>query len=289
MDYVKTAFDLLPAGLAVSEEGYISSKPEELRLRTGERLTALTAGKEQILSDHAVREADLSAVLERATGASLHSYMDELSCGYISFNGLRIGVCGVAAVKNGQIVSFKRLTSLNIRIPAEFTGDIEKAYRELSREKGASVLIISPPGGGKTTALREIIRRKSNEGYRVSVVDERGEISGGVTDGMGFDIGRRSDVMINADKRRAAIMMLRTMNPDYIAVDEITQSADLAVMREIAGCGVGLLATAHTQTAETMKNRALYRALLNDEIFDYALEIHISNGKRSYECRRLKA
>lgn len=288
MDYVKAAFDLLPTGFALRDAYNFTSKPEELRLRSGEHLTALSAGKERIISDCVVHEADLSAVLERATGASLHSYMDELACGYISFKGLRIGVCGVAAVKNGEIAAFKRLTSLNIRIPAEFTGDMEKAYRELSREKGASVLVISPPGGGKTTALREIIRCKSNEGYRVSVVDERGEISGGVTDGMGFDLGRRSDVMINADKRRAAIMMLRTMNPDYIAVDEITQSADLDVMREIAGCGVGILATAHTQTAETMKNRALYRALLNDEIFDYALEIHISDGKRSYECKRLK-
>lgn len=258
-------------------------------MRLGRKVTALCSGNECCISTRKVDERDISTALERATGASLHTFADELAEGYINCEGLRVGVCGVAAIKNGCVSGYRRITSLNIRIPAEFSGNIDKAMLTLQNNKGTSALIISPPGIGKTTALREIVRRLSYAGERVSVVDERGELSARCGDCEGFDLGCRTDVMVGVKKSRAAIMMLRAMNPTYIAMDEITESEDIAAIKEINGCGVALLATVHARSMEQLNRRSLYRQLIDENIFDHVMEIAMVDGKRVVSCRRLGA
>ncbi len=287
MHYTQNALSLLPDGLVDMTARGALTAAEEIRLRLGHAPTELVAGRETPLSSRAVTERDINCVLERATGASLHTHINELREGYIFARGLRIGVCGAAAVQSGEVSAFRRVTSLNIRIPHEFSGNMDIAYNEMTRGARKSVLIISPPGGGKTTALRELVRRLSNSGANVSVADERGELAADDGAGTAFDLGVRTDVLTGVRKSRAALMLLRAMNPQYIAVDEITDSGDIAAMREISGCGVALLATAHSDSAESMSRRALYRALLDENIFDCALEIRAVDGKRTYSCRRL--
>ena len=240
MDYVKRALALLPDGLCTRADELAAARPEELRLRRGRRATALVDGAERIISDRAVTERDIAALLERVTGASLHTVIGELRNGYINSGGLRVGVCGTAVIKDGDVSGFRDFSSVNIRIPALFTGDMEAAWAELRRTRGASVLLISPPGGGKTTALRELIRRTADTMTRVAVVDERGELTAAGDGDRGFDLGVHSDVMTGVKKSRAALMLLRAMNPDTIAMDEITERADADAMREITGCGVAL-------------------------------------------------
>lgn len=285
MDYVKKALSLLPDELRDMYSPAV--RPEELRVRKGRRVSALCADGESFISKRAADERDITAVLERVTGASMHAYIDELANGYINHYGLRIGVCGAAAIKNGEISGYRHITSLNIRIPAEFTGNIDDAAGTLLKSRGTSALVISPPGGGKTTALRELIRRMSNAGERISVVDERGELSAGYDASAGFDLGSSSDVMVGVKKSRAAIMLLRAMNPTYIAMDEITEKDDIAAIKEINGCGVALLATAHAETINDLRTRELYRQLLDEKIFDYALNITKVHGKRVVSCERL--
>lgn len=287
MHYTQNALSLLPDGLVDMTAHGTLTAAEEIRLRLGRAPTALVAGREVLLSSRAVTERDINCVLERATGASLHSHITELREGYIFAHGLRIGVCGAAAVQSGEVSAFRRVTSLNIRIPHEFSGNMDIAYNELTRGARKSVLIVSPPGGGKTTALRELVRRISDSGVNVSVADERGELAADDGAGAAFDLGARTDVLSGVRKSRAALMLLRALNPQYIAVDEITDSADIAAMREISGCGVALLATAHAESADSLTRRALYRALLDENIFDCALEIRAVDGKRTYTCRRL--
>lgn len=285
MDYVKKALMLLPDEL---RDLYSPAmRPEELRVRIGRRVSAVCTDVERFISKRAADERDIAAVLERATGASMHAYTDELANGYINHYGLRIGVCGAAAIKNGKISGYRSITSLNIRIPAEFSGDIDAAAWTLLHARGTSALIISPPGGGKTTALRELIRRMSNAGERISVVDERGELSAGYAASGGFDLGASSDVMVGVKKSHAAIMLLRAMNPTYIAMDEITEKEDIAAIKEINGCGVALLATAHAQSIDDLRKRELYRQLLDEHIFDYVLNITKDHDKRVVSCERL--
>lgn len=287
MNYNENALALLPEGLVDKHLPLLRDMAEELRLRLNRPLSVLAGGVETPVSNRTVTERDISCVLERATGASLHSYIDELREGYIYAHGLRIGVCGVAAVQAGEVSAFRRITSLNIRIPHAFKGNMDVAYNELTRGARKSVLIVSPPGGGKTTALRELIRRISDSGANISVADERGELAADDGAGSLFDLGAHTDIMTGVRKSRAALMLLRAMNPQYIAVDEITESADIGAMREINGCGVALLATAHAESAEALSCRELYCTLLNEHIFDCVLEIRVCDGIRNYVSRRL--
>ena len=288
MDYVKKALALLPDGLCTRPDELAAARPEELRLRRGRRATALVDGAERAISDRAVAERDIAALLERVTGASLHTVIGELRNGYINSGGLRVGVCGTAVIKDGDVSGFRDFSSVNIRIPALFTGDMEAAWAELCRTRGASVLLISPPGGGKTTALRELIRRTADTMTRVAVVDERGELTAAGDGERGFDLGAHSDVMTGVKKSRAALMLLRAMNPDMIAVDEITERADADAMREITGCGVALYATAHAARLEELSRRMLYRELLDEHIFQYVMEISGTGRERRYMLRRLE-
>lgn len=288
MNYVSTALGLLPDRLCPGRGRYLKLPIEEIRLRTGRIPMAFIDGEERSLSDTPLEQHDIMRVLEKATGASLHTAMPALCGGYISFKGIRIGVCGTAVVKNGAVSGFRCFSSVNIRIPAEFTGDIDGILPEINAGGFSNTLIISPPGGGKTTVLREIIRRLSESGRRISVIDERCELS--ATDGTepGFDLGAHSDVMLGMKKNPGALMMLRGMNPEIIAMDEITEIEDIMAIREVSGCGVGILATAHAASAEAMKKRELYRQLLDEHIFEYAVEIDGTGRERRYICRRLE-
>lgn len=285
MDFISKALELLPDRLYTEKKVLAGCAVEEIRLRPGYAPAALIAGIERPLSADTVNRRDIQRVLEKATGASLHAYLPELCSGYISYSGIRIGVCGTAVIKNDSICGFKDFSSLNIRIPAEFKGNIDKAVAEITSGGFKNTLIISPPGGGKTTALRELIRRLSAAGYRVSVIDERNELSAADSMGMGFDLGERSDVLIGVKKSRGALMLLRGMNPEIIAMDEITESEDINAIREVYGCGVGLIATAHANTAAGLGGRALYKTLLEERIFENIIEIHMSGADRRYTCR----
>ncbi len=284
MDFISKALELLPDKLYTEKKVLAGRAVEEIRLRPGYVPVALIAGRERPLSADTVSRRDIQRVLEKATGASLHAYLPELCSGYISYSGIRIGVCGTAVIKNDSICGFKDFSSLNIRIPAEFKGNIDKAVAEITSGGFKNTLIISPPGGGKTTALRELIRSLSAAGYRVSVIDERNELSAADSMGMGFDLGERSDVLIGVKKSRGALMLLRGMNPEIIAMDEITESEDINAIREVYGCGVGLIATAHANTAAGLGGRALYKTLLEERIFENIIEIHMSGADRRYTC-----
>lgn len=284
MDFISKALELLPDKLYTEKKVLAGRAVEEIRLRPGYVPVALIAGRERPLSADTVSRRDIQRVLEKATGASLHAYLPELCSGYISYSGIRIGVCGTVVIKNDSICGFKDFSSLNIRIPAEFKGNIDKAVAEITSGGFKNTLIISPPGGGKTTALRELIRSLSAAGYRVSVIDERNELSAADSMGMGFDLGERSDVLIGVKKSRGALMLLRGMNPEIIAMDEITESEDINAIREVYGCGVGLIATAHANTAAGLGGRALYKTLLEERIFENIIEIHMSGADRRYTC-----
>lgn len=291
MNYIENALTLLPGWIRDNAvKGilpYSIEHAEEIRLRMGQLASFAVAGRVFSFSSCAVTERDMNCVIERATGASLHSFLSQLAEGYIYSRGLRIGVCGEAAVQNGEISGFRRFTSLNIRIPHEFEGDFDTVYARLFRKTGTSVLVLAPPGVGKTTVLRELIRRLSYSGINISIVDERGELTAGYPGESGFDLGANTDILSGVKKSRAAIMMLRTMSPKYIALDEITDSEDIHAVREISGCGVSLLATAHASSYDDLNRRGVYRELLKDGIFDYAVEIHFHSGKREYTERRL--
>ena len=261
---------------------------EELRLRCGQAMTAVIRGREYPLPGEEIREEELYRVLEKATGASLHTAAPAMANGYVACGGLRIGLCGTPVLQGGQVCGFRQYSSLAIRIPGERRGILGGIWPALRRENSRSVLILSPPGGGKTTALRELIRLYSSDGVRVGVVDERGEIAA-VTDGKPqYALGGCCDVLSGVPKAAGGMMLLRGMNPQIIAMDEITQPEDLQGLRTVSGCGVGILATVHAASPEELSLRPAFRALLDEGMFDEMIVISLCGGERRYERRRCR-
>ena len=249
----------------------------------------LCQGREYPVAGEAIGEMDLLRTLEKATGASLHTAGPALSRGFISYRGVRIGVCGTVVEQDGQARGFRRFSSLVIRIPKECRGILDPILRQTEMSAQKNVLIISSPGVGKTTALRELIRLLSERGYRIGVVDERWEIAAAEDGRAQFPLGAHCDVISGVRKAQGAMMLLRGMNPQMIAMDEITAAEDLEAIREITGCGVGLLATAHAASLEDLSRRSLYRSLLDEQVFRSVIEISQEDWERHYQLRRIGA
>lgn len=281
MDNVSEAMALLPSEMSIHIPA--GKVPEEIRIRLGRPVSSVCGGRELPVGTAPVTEAQIRKILEKATGASLHTHAEELKNGFVSYKGIRIGLGGDAVVQNGAVTGFRSFSSLNIRIPSEHRGMCTNVFTALKNNGDASVLFVSPPGGGKTTALRELVRCLSDYGKRVAVVDERGEISGG----QHFDLGSSTDVLVNCPKAIGTMMALRSLSPEYIAVDEITGAEDMALVESMAGCGVQILATAHASNRDALTKRLLYQKLMGLSVFDYVVTIENDGGSRRLITERL--
>lgn len=187
-------------------------------------------------------------------------------------------------MEGGVLRTFRRVTSLAIRVPHTVPGVARPLLPRLTADGSLqSTLILSPPGLGKTTLLRDLIRCISTgEGIaplRVGVADERGELGAG--DLRPF-LGPRTDVLENVPKAMALLMLLRGMAPQVLAADEITAPEDLRAMEEAAGCGAVLLATAHGRDLDDLRRRPLYRDLLDSGIFQRYVLLGLAEGRRTY-------
>jgi len=280
MDAWNTAQSLLPEELRRAVMQIPTA--EEIRLRAARPLAVVVSGREQALHTPAVTQTQLLHIMEKATGASLYAAAASLKNGFVSYRGLRIGVCGEVVYTQERVTGLKNFSSLSIRIPHAAVTGCDAFLDGMLRVSPVSTLIVSPPGGGKTSFLRELIRRCSSIPLRTSVIDDRNELSASIAGRAQFDLGRSSDVMVGVPKAQAAGMLLRGMNPQIIAMDEITQEADLAAVEEIGGCGVTLFATAHGKDLQDLQHRQLYKKLLDSGIFRELIIIRANGGKRFY-------
>ena len=266
---------------------------EEFRLRAGQPLTVLLPSGEVPL-DAVVEPEELDTLCDIATEFSRYAAAETLREGYLSVRGgFRVGLCGTAVMKSGANTNLKDFSSAAVRIARQQLGIADGIAPELFRGgELCSTLILSPPGGGKTTLLRDLVRRLSEgvEPYgprRVALIDERGEVAVMYRGKPQMYVGPRTDVLDACPKALGIPLVLRAMNPQVIAVDEITVPEDVRAMSLAAGCGVRLLATIHAADVAELLEKPLYRRLLEDRVFRMAVRILRMEGGRAYEVEEL--
>ncbi len=272
---------------------------EEFRLRVGRPFSVVFPGGEQAVSKDGsvtarspitVASTDIVTAFELATQSSAHTAMESAKSGYVTVRGgHRVGICGTAVVKEGEVVSIKKLSSMSLRIAKQITGSGDEVLdRIMPRGRLNNTLIISPPGCGKTTLLRDIVRQLSDgtrtegRGMRISVADERSEIAALWNASPQFDVGGRTDILECCPKAKAVLILLKAMSPQVIALDEITAPEDLSAIETAANCGVKLLATLHADSLDDLRARPLSRKLVSLRLFQNAVLISNRGGKRAY-------
>lgn len=247
---------VLPPWFREQTDRLCRDKLQELRLRLDMPPELTWSGGSMIL-DRPVRQEDLSFVINAASKYSPWA-AETISRGFLTVEGgHRIGICGEAVVERGCLKGIRHARSLCIRVARDFPGIAR------GMPPAGSVLIIGKPGAGKTTLLRDLIRQRSGRGSSsVAVVDERGELFP-----KGFHCGKRTDILTGCSKAEGIPLVLRTMGPGTIAVDEITAQDDADALYQALWCGVELLATAHAASVDDLRRRPGYRKLLESGLF----------------------
>ncbi|MBQ9349050.1 MAG: stage III sporulation protein AA [Oscillibacter sp.] len=279
---------------------------EEIRLRAGQPLTVLLPEGERrpervravpngaVPDDGPVEPEELETLCDLATEFSRYAAAETIREGFLSVRGgFRVGLCGSVVMKGGVSTNLSRLSSAAVRIARERKDAGREVAPLLFRDgQFQSALLLSPPGGGKTTLLRDLVRRLSTgvEGYgprRVALIDERGEAAAMVQGLPQLDVGPHTDVLDGCPKALGIPMVLRAMNPQIIAVDEITVPEDIHAAVMASGCGAGLLATVHAGSIDDLRSKPLYRDLLDAGVFRLAVRITRTAEGRRYQVEGL--
>lgn len=249
-------------------------RAEEIRLRTDKPIRIKYCDSEIRLS-YIVSKEDIGEIYGRLTQYSPYAFKEEINSGYVTIEGgYRVGIAGTVIEEKSIVKNIKNISSLNIRIAREIKGCCKKIIEYV---KGNTV-IVSPPGCGKTTLLRDIVRVWSSSGKNICVIDERNEISGTYMGISQLDIGERTDVIVNVSKERGFEMALRAMAPDVIAVDEIGGQADVTAVNTAMNCGVVILCTLHSNNKEELCKKRGISDLIKYKAFDTYIFMNKSCG-----------
>lgn len=243
----------------------------EIRLRVNRPIILKGKNNEQFAKkEYALRKETIGRIFESICGNSVYAFEEEISNGFITiYGGHRVGICGKPLYKDRKIYSIKDISGLNFRIAREIIGVADNIIPKIKKNgEFVNTLIISPPGLGKTTLLRDLVRQISNSGSNVSLIDERSEIAACFLGIPQNDIGLRTDVMDGAAKADGIKMMVRSMRPDFVATDEIGTDEDAEAIEYAVNSGVKILATAHGDKVEDLYKSNKMRELLQHHVFN---------------------
>ena len=259
------------------ENSKIAEELQEIRMRA-ERPIILKLRERDLILQYNITQAEILQIVERLCENSIYAYKNQICEGFITVKGgHRIGLTGSCVIENGKIINVKHISSLNFRIAREVLNCSTRVLREVIDIENKSIyntILVAPPGKGKTTMLRDIIRRLSNgideinfKGKTCGVVDERGEIAAMYKGIPQNDVGIRTDIIENVEKNQGIHMLIRTMAPEIIACDEIGSKEDVEAIHYALYSGVKGIFTMHGKNIEDIKNnKQIYELIENREI-----------------------
>lgn len=256
--------EFFPVELNIPEE--IEKNIQEIRIRLGQAIVYKSYN--QIFKTNIIaNESIILKLLECFTNNSVYAVQSEINSGFITIKGgHRIGISGTCIFENGKIKNIRYISSLNIRVAHEIKGCGENLVNNLYTNCFENTLILSSPGCGKTTLLRDMIRELSMKGNNISVIDERSEIAAMYKGVAQNDLGPCTDIMNQCKKDTGIKMMIRSMAPNIIATDEIGDSKDIDAIYEANFAGIKLLLTAHGEALKDVPSKLLKNKLFHNII-----------------------
>ena len=288
-----------PTKISKKIEGYFLSENtnlnllEEIRIRTN-RPIILKIGKEERKIEHIVNQEEILETLQHICDNSIYSYQTQICNGYITMQGgHRVGITGNVIMKEGKVTNINYVSSLNFRIAKQVIGSSTKLIPYVIKEEENSIyntLIVSPPGVGKTTILRDLVRKLSNgieqiryKGINIGVVDERGEIAAMYRGVPQNDIGIRTDVLDNVSKALGLTMLIRSMAPKVIVADEIGNKDEVKPIMYAICSGIKGIFTAHGSSIEDIKINPTLRELSENGVFERIIFLSDTKEKGNIE------
>ena len=278
-------------------EKYINiNKVNEIRMRLNKRLIIYISGKPYYMSYEGLTNNPEKAIvvsremlyntIKRATEHSLYAVNNQLKQGFLTvLGGIRLGICGEVVIENNEVKTIKNFSSINIRIAREVKNCSLPILDSILTGGFNNTLIVSPPGCGKTTLIRDILFQLSERSYTYNILlaDERYEIANCFNGKPTLDVGSFTDIISGGQKSYCFEAGIRDMSPDIIVTDEIANKQDIDSIIDISNSGIKLLASVHAKDIEDLKNKKLFADIIKQKVFKRYVILGSSKGPGTIE------